>query len=449
MSHGLARLSPRVVGRVCFVTTAGCTAASIIAGDGPPVAVRFLVLAAAFVSFGGLFVRPVRDAVLTKGRVVAVSGALLLVAVAVPPVGHDMWSYAMYGRMVSVHGVSPYTHVPADYPNDPLLSLVGWRNTPSVYGPGFVAVAAVGTAVTGSSPLANRVFFQGIEALAMAGAMVLVWRRTRDPAALAFVGLNPALIAAVTDGHNDLLVGVAVLAGALLVTDERPVAAGVAMAAGALVKIVVLLPLAGLFVWAWVRWGRVKAFVMAGVAAGVIIGAYACAGGWSALQPVLDAAGKRTTRASFWNWPGAVGVRPGPLPLLTLALIAAALIVLPRRSGSPAWVAGAVVLAFLLTAQYVLPWYVAWGLPTLALVWRSRLALLAAAQAAVLALSYVPVRGTGGVWRVYYEILAPLGFVVALIGLVVLAARESGPRALAPLTGADRATPVREAPGGS
>jgi hypothetical protein len=451
MGHWLTRPrlrpSPRVVGFACLGATASCTAGSIVTGDAPPIVVRFLLVLTAFVSFGALFIRPVRAAVLTKSRIVAVSAALLLVAVAVSPVGHDMWSYAMYGRIVSAHHASPYTHVPADYPHDPLLPLVGWRHTPSVYGPGFVALAAAGTSVAGSSPLANRLFFQGIEALALAAAMVLVWRRTRDPAALAFVGLNPALFAVVTDGHNDMLVGLAVLAGALLIADERPYAAGVVLAAGALVKIVVLLPLAALVVWAWYRWGRTKALVMAAVGGGVVIAAYAIAGGTAALEPVLGAAGARTSRSSIWGLPGLAGIQHSALPLAVLAGIAAGVILLSRRSASAAWLAGAVVLAFLLTAQYVLPWYVAWGLPALALVWRSRLAMLAAAQAALLALAYVPVRGTAGMWRVYYAGVVPACSVAGIIALVVLSVRQSGLRGPAPRSGEDRGAAAHEVAG--
>ena len=426
MGHGVTLRRARWIGFGCLGVTASCTAASTIAGDAPPLAVRFLLVFASFASFGVLFVAPVRVAVLTKGRVVVVAGALLVVAVAVPPVGHDLWSYAMYGRIVSAHHASPYTHIPADYPKDPLLSLVGWRHTPSVYGPAFVAVAAAGTSVTGGSELANRLFFQGIEALALAAAMVLVWRRTRDPAAIAFVGLNPALIAVVTDGNNDLLVGLAILAGALLVTDERPKAAGAVLAAGALVKIVALLPLAALLVWAWRRWGAAKALAMAAVAGAILLAAYTVAGGTAALDPVVAAAGASTSRSSIWRLLDIADGQRGTLSLALIAAIVAVVILLSLRTASAAWLAGAVLLAFLFAAQYVLPWYVAWGLPVLALVWRSRLAFLAALQAALLALAYVPVRGTAGTSRIYYGTVVPACFVAGLIVLVVLAARQDG-----------------------
>ena len=74
-----------------------------------------------------------------------------------------------------------------------MLQLVsrGWRHTSSVYGPGFVAVSAAGTALTGSSEIATRLWFQLLEALALGGSLLIVWRRTRDPVALRFRRAEP------------------------------------------------------------------------------------------------------------------------------------------------------------------------------------------------------------------------------------------------------------------
>jgi hypothetical protein len=57
----------------------------------------------------------------------------------------------------------------------------------------------------------------------------------------------------------------------------------------------------------------------------------------------------------------------------------------------PAVAAGTALLAYLLLGAYVLPWYLAWGLPALALAWRSPLAWLTLGYGALLHLSYVPV----------------------------------------------------------
>jgi hypothetical protein len=61
-----------------------------------------------------------------------------------PRESHDLWSYVEYGRMLAVHGVSPYLHTPSQFPHDPFFRLVDWRQTPSVYGPVFNEFAALG-----------------------------------------------------------------------------------------------------------------------------------------------------------------------------------------------------------------------------------------------------------------------------------------------------------------
>jgi hypothetical protein len=57
---------------------------------------------------------------------------------------------------------------------------------------------------------------------------------------------------------------------------------------------------------------------------------------------------------------------------------------------NPAIVAGAAVVAYLLLGFYVLPWYLAWGLPTLALAWRSKFTWIALLHGGLLHLAYVP-----------------------------------------------------------
>ena len=61
----------------------------------------------------------------------------------------DVFSYAFYGRILSQYGHNPYVSTPADFPANDLSRFVwpGWRDTPSVYGPVFVWLAAAITAV--------------------------------------------------------------------------------------------------------------------------------------------------------------------------------------------------------------------------------------------------------------------------------------------------------------
>ena len=329
---------------------------------------------------------------------VSAAGLLVLIAVLAPPAGsHDIWSYAVYGRLISVHHVSPFTHVPADFPHDPIVRLVarGWRHTGSVYGPGFVALSAAGTALSGASQLATRLLFQLLEALALGGALMIIWRRTRDPVALAFVGLNPALLLVVNGAHNDLVVGLALLAGTLLLEDRRPRRAGLVLAAGALVKLVLVLPLGALLLWTWRR-HRARDAWRAGVTAGIILlAAYLVSGGGAALGPLVHASTQHS-RSSLWQiatrWlADPLGIHRPDLFRIEgdAALILAAVIVLlivlrtpPRGPGgvrrgggrvaAGPLVAGSAALVFLLVGAYILPWYSAWTLPVFGLVWYSR-----------------------------------------------------------------------------
>ena len=342
----------------------------------------------AFGTFGALFF-PKPRARLTARRVLFVSALLVAIAVIAPPAGsHDIWSYAMYGRLVSVHHVSPYTHVPADFTRDPLLHLVarGWRHTGSVYGPGFVAVSAIGTGFTGSSELATRLFFQLLEAAALAAALLVVWRRTRDPVALAFIALNPALILVVNGGHNDIVVGLALLVGALLLADGRPRLAGLVLAAGALVKLIVLLPLGSLLLWTW-RGRGPRPSLEAGATAGtVLLAVYVASGEADALGPLLHAT-KQHSRSSLWHLTTQWLAEPLSVARSTLfriesgaALVVVATVVvfvvfrMTRRGSSLSYepstgviVAATAVLVFLIAGSYILPWYSAWALLPLAL----------------------------------------------------------------------------------
>ena len=50
----------------------------------------------------------------------------------------DVYSYVMYGRIISEHGANPYASMPEDFPDEPL----GYRDETSVYGPAFTTLSA-------------------------------------------------------------------------------------------------------------------------------------------------------------------------------------------------------------------------------------------------------------------------------------------------------------------
>jgi alpha-1,6-mannosyltransferase len=137
-------------------------------------------------------------------------------------ISNDVLSYAMYGRILSVHHANPYTSLPLTFPSDPFFPLVAplWRGTPSVYWPGFVLLSAGVTSLV-HSPAGTVLVFKLIAGAASAGSMLLVARTARRlwPARAAFaamlVGWNPVmLLHVVGGGHNDALIALA-LAGAV------------------------------------------------------------------------------------------------------------------------------------------------------------------------------------------------------------------------------------------
>src|SRR5262245_63701908 len=340
--------------------------------------------------------------------VLTVTLGLLVVAVTYwPRDSTDIWSYAAYGRMVSHYGASPYRHVPVEYANDRAVRRVRpvWQNTSSVYGPLWNGISAAVVAVTNTDGRSTRMLFQGLAALSVFLAALLVARRTRAPAAVALIGLNPLVIYDIVNGgHNDALVGLALLAGVLLATRERFVLAAVAIALGALVKLVALLGLVALVVWVWRRRGPRPALISSAAAGGVVALGYAVSGGFDALQPLQDAR-LQMSRNSIWlltgpdGWSRLFGLDRAPLspeflrPVATISMIAvlllAAVLVAGRlRDRTPTLVVGSALVAYLLASMYVLPWYAAWALPVLVLEWRSGLTRLVLAQSALYLVAY-------------------------------------------------------------
>ena len=91
----------------------------------------------------------------------------------------DLWAYAMYGRIQSVHDGDPYGTGPRTYAQDPYLARMNpiWTGTRSVYGPVFNEYAAAVTRITGDSADATRIAFKGTAALCVLASLLLLLRR--------------------------------------------------------------------------------------------------------------------------------------------------------------------------------------------------------------------------------------------------------------------------------
>ena len=407
-------------------------------------ALAALVLALA--GYAALLAGAARSAGPGRAPVAAAGIALLALAVAAPPVqSQDLHLYAMQGRIVAAHGDNPYLHEPREYPDDPWLQRVAppYHRGRAFYGPAFVALAAGGAATWGGSPLAGRVFFQGVAALAVLAAMILVARTTHGPGPLAFLGLNPALLVrGVNEGHVDVLLGLAVLVAVVLLGRRRLLAGGVALGAAALVKVLAVLPLAAAVAWAWRRSGWRGAAPVATGGGLVTAAGYLAAGGTRALAP-LRATADDLSRSSVWarargSLPGPATTTFGRLALVAVLALAAVLVAAAWRDRTPVGAVAGALTAYLLVGPYVLPWYAAAVLATAALRWRTGLALVVAAHSGLLLLAYV-YRADGSqdavavALRAYVHWALPALQLVAVAALVAMAAHRARSRRSPPV----------------
>lgn len=374
----------------------------------------------------------------------------------VPPFGSsDHLSYAAYGRMAST-GHDPYTTTPAELARlgDPVARAVAdWKASPSVYGPLAVAAQALAAWIGAGSVRLTVFVLSLLDVIAFTATGLLLHRLGRGDAgrqlrtALLWTA-NPLLLMVLVAGaHVDsqaIVFGVAAVAVAVAGQgvshgDARlgrqaltAAGAGVMVGLGFAIKVTTALVGVGLAIGltlprrrpgrqpggdqraagpagspAWRRQAAAGWLAASWLAAGFLLTAAAALLPWGTAMfgPALHA-GSYTSIGSPWR-----PVRSG-LELLISdhvaqrmveagALVLAAWLVVAllrhaRDAAADRWpvaCAFAVVVAWLLTWPYVLPWYDGLGWALLALLPASRLDWLLLARTTALAIGYLPARG--------------------------------------------------------
>jgi hypothetical protein len=297
-----------------------------------------------------------------------------------------------------------------------------------VSGPLFTGISALGATVVGTAALPIRLFYQGLAALALGGAGMLVWHRTHSAAAVAFLTVHPvAFMYLVNGGRNDIFVGLAMLGAVMLLARDRPGMAGVVGGLGALVKITGTVGLVALLATTLAR-GSQRATRRLAYGIVAVVGIGFLAGGRSAVTAPMKTAGALYSRASAWRAAQIFGSHWRPnahAALLVLAVLVIIVIVRYAPASAAQAVAGSLIMLSL-GAAYTLPGYVAWGLPAAALDHRSRVARIGSAGGIVLVMAYELARhpATGVVGRRLTS-LADLGAPLAM-ALLVVALASSG-----------------------
>ncbi len=368
----------------------------------------------------------------------------------------DVYAYAMYGRIASLHHGNPYVLRPIDVSSDPLFTLMGsdWARSTSVYGPAF---SALSWGVTrGVRSVDAIVWTYRLIAVAASLATVVIvavtssrLRPERAAFAVAAVGLNPAvLFLVVGGGHNDALVGLAIAGAFALVVAKRWLWAVALLTLGTMVKAPAVVPLVMLVSADLAARPRMqrrgRAAAIAGVMGGIVL---------TTAMPFLQASDPTLGQAQLvdhegWLAPGrwvrvvaeTLGTRIAPSVgsvmslgarlAFALALIAAVALIaratarraamgtLPPVAMGSAWAWGLSV--FLVMVPVFVPWYVAWVLPLAWLLPRApRRFLIAVSMLQTLSLiaadgELFPVVHQDQAMIAYY-VLAPLVLLLAVV----------------------------------
>jgi hypothetical protein len=355
------------------------------------------VLIAALVAQFFAYVVAVRYAErLSPLAVITTVAAFCAIVVIAPPLfSTDVFSYQAYARMFVDYGVNPYQHGPtvlqlAPGFNDGVYPYIGakWISTPSVYGPLFTLISGL---FSTASIAASAFAFKTIAVVSCAITLTLIWKSARlrglNPTrAIALFGLNPLVVLyGVGGGHNDLLMAALTTTGIYAVLTRRDRTAGAMVALGAAVKLTggLVFPFAlasasglggGLR-----RRGQVIGAAVAAIA--VAAAGFAVFGAGLIQMPfTLD----RVQNEGAWqSVPGFIttvlrlqvlGHTVGLLLGLAFVALTARLLLRVWR-GELDWLDGLAwaTLTILLTTSSLLPWYVTWLLPPVALCTTRRL----------------------------------------------------------------------------
>lgn len=343
------------------------------------------------------------------GTIVAANTILLL---GPPLISQDVFGYLSFARLGALHGLDPYTHVPAEAPMDPLFRFIGWPFQHSPYGPLFTLLSY---AITPLGIAGGLWAFKAIAVASSLAAVTLIARaagRLGQSArwAAAFVGLNPVmLVLAVGGAHNDTLLLLA-LAATLSLTAASVDTAGAggagrdlragasALVAGVGIKLTAGLALPFLILSPPSARERGRTALGAGAAILVLAVVAVIGFGLHALG-FLDAIGEQQQLVSTHSIPAEtarlVGLSGTPgwwRNLFAVGFLAVLLVELWRTAHGADWRVGAgwSTLALLASTAWVLPWYAIWVLPLAAVSGNRRLCaatLLACAYAVLIHLT--------------------------------------------------------------
>ncbi len=133
---------------------------------------------------------------------------IALACVGPPLFSHDLFLYAIYGRLLVFHHANPYVQTPSVAPHDLFYPYNPWTHLRSLYGPAFTDISAA-LVWAFRSAAATVAAFKVLSGACWIATVVLAVRlgRRQGPTqacfAAAVIGLNPVVILRIVDGGHE------------------------------------------------------------------------------------------------------------------------------------------------------------------------------------------------------------------------------------------------------
>jgi hypothetical protein len=160
----------------------------------------------------------------------------------------DIYDNIMHGRILGIYGANPFIQVPATHRFDPFYFYVGWKNSPSAYGPAWELLAGMVARLAGRSNLGNVFAFKALSGAFLWGCIFIVARALNKEeaqkrlAGTLLLAWNPIVLYITWgNGHNDAVMLFWILLAYLALSRRRAILAGICLSLGILVKFIPVL----------------------------------------------------------------------------------------------------------------------------------------------------------------------------------------------------------------
>jgi alpha-1,6-mannosyltransferase len=357
-----------------LLVLSGVGAAALWRGDHPTVGLMPLLQAPLYAVAVWLVIA--RPSAITGRAALAgillVGVAMRLIVLPSPPASTDIYRYIWDGR-VQAAGINPYRYLPADEAlqalrDDAIYPRINRANyAPTIYPPAAELVFLAATRIS-ETPVFMKTVMVGFEGLAVWAILQLLATRGLPATRVLLYAWHPLpLWEFAGNGHVDAVAIAFLLMGFVAADRRSPILAGIALAAGVLVKYFPAVAGPSIYRrWDW----RLPAGFAATLALlylpylGAGTKVFGFLGGYVAEEGFAQGSG-------IFLWQLAGSVLPLPpdafafyFPLAAIVMAALGLVVLWRRSPKADLAAGmmlAVTFMVLFSPHY--PWYFAWLIP--------------------------------------------------------------------------------------